>query len=228
MTIMIAGRTAVAMLSPRSTARAGCVQCWTGESVASVEFEGIPLATLYSAYSDVARMPEWSGLLESVTVDSTNPTHSLWVMKVPRALVTITRALGYTAASSSSAGADKIAWEAVLEAPGPPSMSWTSLMRDAGGVQNAGFVPEGFVLFEQKGPKRCAMTLTLRYELPEPAARWKTTLVTLPFVQAIVKGRMVAGMERFARVVREERSAVSGGGDAATEGAAAAQGTAAD
>ena len=206
MTIMIAGRTPVAMLSPRSMARAGCVQCWTGESVASVEFEGIPLATLYSAYSDVARMPEWSGLLESVTVDPVNPTHSLWVMNVPRALVAVSRSLGYTAASSSSVGGDdnKIAWEAVLEAPGPPLMSWTSLMREAGGVQNAGFVPEGSVLFEQTGPTRCAMTLTLRYTLPEPAARWKTALVTLPFVQAIVKGRMVAGMERFARIVREE------------------------
>ena len=209
MTIMIAGRTPVPMLSPRSTARVGCVRCWTGESVASVEFEGIPLATLYSAYSDVARMPEWSGLLESVTVDPGNPKNSLWVMNVPRALVAVSRSLGYTAASSSSVGGDdnKIAWEAVLEAPGPPLMSWTSLMREAGGVQNAGFVPEGSVLFEQTGPTRCAMTLTLRYTLPEPAARWKTALVTLPFVQAIVKGRMVAGMERFARIVREERPA---------------------
>ena len=153
-------------------------------------------------------MPEWSGLLESVTVDPVNPTHSLWVMNVPRALVAVSRSLGYTAASSSSVGGDdnKIAWEAVLEAPGPPLMSWTSLMREAGGVQNAGFVPEGSVLFEQRGT-RCAMTLTLRYTLPEPAARWKTALVTLPFVQAIVKGRMVAGMERFARIVREERPA---------------------
>lgn len=204
MTVLVLGH-AGALLSPRSTARAGCVRCWTGESVATVEFSDIPLSTLYSVYSDVARMPEWSGLLESVTVDPTNPTNSLWVMNVPRPLVAISRALGYTAASSSSAGADKIAWEAVLEAPGPPLMSWTSLMRDAGGVQNAGFIPEGSVLFEQTGPKRCAMTLTLRYTLPEPAARWKTALVTLPFVQAIVKGRMVAGMERFSRIVRKEQ-----------------------
>ena len=203
---MTIGRTPVPMLSTRLTARAGCVRCWTGESVATVEFEGIPLTTLYSTYSDVARMPEWSGLLESVTVDPANSTHSMWVMKVPRALVAVSRSLGYTSASPSSVGGDdnKIAWEAVLEAPGPPSMRWTSLMREAGGVQNAGFIPEGSVEFEQTGSTRCAMTLTLRYTLPEPAARWKTTLVTLPFVQAIVKGRMVAGMERFGRIVREE------------------------
>ena len=226
----------------RKPPRAGCVRCWTGESKATVVVTDIPLSTLYSVYRDVERMPEWSPLLESVTVDPDEPSHSLWVMKVPKPLVAITRSLGYTAGASSSAGRDKIAWEAVLDAPGtphpsprraphcaslgpvhlagPPSMSWTSLMREAGGVQNAGFIPEGSVTFEQIGANETAMTLCLRYTLPEPAARWKITLVDNPFVQGIVRNRMVAGLERFARTVRRDLVHAAPVGAGATMGAA--------
>ena len=48
------------------------------------------------------------------------------------------------------------------------------------------------------------MTLTLRYTLPEPAARWKVALVVSPVVQGIMRSRMTAGMQRFARAMRRE------------------------
>ena len=48
------------------------------------------------------------------------------------------------------------------------------------------------------------MTLTLRYTLPEPAARWKIALVVSPVVQGILRSRMSAGMQRFAAAMRRE------------------------
>ena len=48
------------------------------------------------------------------------------------------------------------------------------------------------------------MTLTLRYSLPEPTAGWKVAMVSNPIVQGIVRGRMEAGMRRFARIIRSD------------------------
>jgi len=189
-----------AHLLPR--ARSGRVCCWTGETVASLEMpDGIPISTLYSEYADLNRMTEWSPLLESVIVDKDEPNFSVWVMKVPRALQALASYLGYDPV---------VTWEADLHAPGPPRMQWTSSVR--AGVQNAGFEPAGEVLFSEATPGGSVMTLTLRYTLAEPAARWKIALVVSPVVQGIMRSRMVAGMQRFAKAMRREyRSEASAG-----------------
>jgi len=183
--------------------------CWTGETVASHEMpDHIPVSTLYAQYADLTRMTEWSPLLESVTVDEDAPNFSTWVMRVPRALQVVA-GLGYD---------PTIEWEADLAAPGPPVMRWTSSVR--AGVQNAGFEPAGEVCFSElePGSGRSKMTLTLRYTLAEPAARWKIALVVSPVVQGIMRSRMVAGMQRFAKAMRREH-----GSEALAAAAAAAE-----
>jgi hypothetical protein len=76
-------------------------------------------------------MVEWSPSLESVTIpDPTEPSRSLWVMRVPRALRAASRTVGYPSPN--------ITWEAVLDAPGPPLMRWSSLIESDGTQQNAG------------------------------------------------------------------------------------------
>lgn len=181
--------------------RAPRVRCWSGESVASVEIAGVPIETLYNEYADLSRMTEWSPLLESVTVDPSSPTQSVWVMRVPRPLKVATRALGYPDVL--------IEWEATLAAPGPPTMSWSSRLDGAPGEQNAGFVPSGECSFVPAagGGRSSVMTLTLRYTIPEPAEKWKVALVDNPVTQGIVRGRMVAGMRRFAAAVTRESDA---------------------
>ena len=178
---------------------------WTGQTAATVEVTGVDIAALYRTYSDVSRMPEWSSLLDSVTVDSDAPENSLWAMRIPRPLIPIARGLGY----SLPGGSERVMWEAVLDAPGPPIMRWTSLMREVGGVQNAGFLPEGMVSFVADGPHRCRMTVELTYTLPEPAAKWKVALVDNPVVQKVIRNRLVSGMNKFVgkmRVDEEEKA----------------------
>ena len=71
-------------------------------------------------------------------------------------------------------------------------------------MQNAGFIPQGSVNIEEAAPGTCEMTLTLRYTLPDPVAKWKVAIIVSPLVQGIVRNRMVAGMERFGRTMRRE------------------------
>lgn len=179
---------------------------WTGQTSATVEVREVDIAALYRTYSDVSRMPEWSSLLDSVTIEPDAPSNSLWVMRIPRPLIPIARGLGY----SLPGGSDRVMWEAVLDAPGPPIMRWTSLMREVGGVQNAGFLPEGEVSFVADGPSLCRMTVSLTYTLPEPAAKWKVALVDNPVVQTVIRNRLASGMNKFVSKVRadEEEKAV--------------------
>jgi len=186
----------------RVTPRHAAVVCWTGETSATVEIEGVPVSVLYDGYADLSRMTEWSPLLDSVTVDPEQPDHSVWVMRVPGPLVAAASRLGYPGA--------ELSWEADLHAPGPPYMNWTSTLDESGrlkGLPNAGapglwtaasarvrlcwadgapcfapspraltaaaalpsgFEPAGSVAFEELDDDRVAMTLTLRYKLPDP------------------------------------------------------------
>lgn len=181
-----------------ATARAGRLRCWTGETVANIEIPDVPMCTLYHAYADLERMTEWSPLLESVTVDPLSPNSSVWVMRVPGPLQGAARMLGYPGS---------VSWQAECDAPGPPLMTWTSVLDDSGGlagVPSAGFVPEGSVQFEELSPDLSRMTLTLRYTLPEPTANWKVAIILNPVVQGVVRGRMVAGMKRFSKILRQE------------------------
>lgn len=184
---------------------------WVGETSTDIEIHDVPLHVLYKEYADLSRMTEWSPSLESVTVDPDEPSQSVWVMRVPGALRAASRAVGYPSPN--------IAWEAVLNAQGPPSMSWTSLIReddaapDCGAeatvpmTSRAGFVPSGSVTFRPLGGDAsggCVMTLTLIYELPDPVDWWMLALINSALVQGIVRNRMKAGMQRFARAMRAE------------------------
>jgi uncharacterized membrane protein len=172
--------------------------CWTGETESTVEISDVPAASLYYGYGDLSRMTEWSPLLDSVTVDPQCPTQSVWVMRVPGPLRVAAKMLGY---------ATVVQWSADLRAPGPPCMNWTSVLDDSGklkGIPNAEFVPSGSVELAEVWPGRVAMTLRLRYELPEPTARWKIALVQSAPVQFILQSRMHAGLERFAKAMTRE------------------------
>ena len=174
------------------------VACWTGETEATIEIADVPVGMLYAGYADLSRMTEWSPLLSSVTIDPQRPTQSVWVMRVPGPLKVAAKMLGY---------ATTVKWSADLRAPGPPCMNWTSVLDDSGkleGIPNAEFVPSGSVEIAQLRPGRAAMTLRLRYELPEPTARWKIALVQSAPVQFILQSRMHAGLERFSKAMARE------------------------
>ena len=91
------------------------IYCWTGETVATYTIQDVPAHLLYSQYADLSRMTEWSPLLESVSVDPAAPRFSVWVMNVPRPLQAAALTFGYPSTLS---------WEAELDAPGPPLMTW--------------------------------------------------------------------------------------------------------
>ena len=180
--------------------RCGDLLCWTGSTVAKYEVKDVPISVLYSQYADLSRMVEWSPSLSSVTVDPEAPQNSLWVMRVPRGLQAASKTVGYPSPN--------ITWEAVLDAPGPPSMTWTSRIRADGTQQNAGFVPSGAVSFAPAAQEGAVeMTLTLSYTLPDPVEWWLMAIISSPLVQGIVRNRMRAGMQRFATTVRAEHVA---------------------
>jgi len=177
----------------------------------------VPIPDLYTEYSDLNRMVEWSPSLESVTVDPEQPTDSVWVMRVPKALRAAASRVGYPTPN--------ITWEAVLDAPGPPRMTWSSNIRADGTHQNAGFVPSGAVAFAPAiaTPGAVEMTLTLSYSLPDPVEWWLLAIINSPFVQSFVRNRMRAGMQRFATTVKREHAerANAAAADAADTGAKA-------
>ena len=172
--------------------------CWAGESAVTVCIPDVPVERLYAGFADVSRMPEWSPLLESVTVDANSPRRSVWVMKVPRTLNYAARMLGYPST---------LGWTAELDAPGPPLMTWTSVLDDNGqlkGLEGAAFEPSGSVKFEEREPNVTDMELRLCYALPEPTAAWMITLIQSPPVQFVLKARMAAGCKRFSKIMHRE------------------------
>ena len=193
--------------TPENHRRAGRVVCWTGSTVARYEIKGVPISYLYAQYADLRRMTEWSPSLESVSISPEKPTNSVWVMRVPRAIQAAARTVGYPEPT--------IEWEAVLDAPGPPLMTWTSEIRDDGSHQNAGFIPSGAVAFAPTDDDvagageehACEMTLTLSYTLPDPVEWWLLAIINSPVVQGIVRNRIRAGMVRFASTVTAEYQA---------------------
>ena len=171
---------------------------WTGQTEATLEIPEVPIDILYSEYADLSRMVEWSPSLESVVVDPDQPSNSVWTMRVPRALQAASRTVGYPN--------PELQWEAVLDAPGPPAMTWTSSMRSIS--ENAGFIPSGAVSFAPApdNPDASVMTLTLTYTLPDPVEWWLLAIITSPLVQGIVRNRIRAGMQRFASTIRAEQA----------------------
>ena len=117
------------------------------------------------------------------------------------------RAVGFPSAT--------IAWESELKAPGPPAMSWTSVLREdddpgtvageVATVSRLGFIPSGSVSFEDRGGSS-VMTLKLIYTLPDPVQWWVLALINSGLVQGIVRGRMKAGMKRFSKAMQAEHA----------------------
>ena len=174
---------------------------WTGSTSSSVNVPDVPVAVLYNGYADLTRMTEWSPLLESVTVDADEPSHSVWVMRVPSALQKAAHMLGYPAV--------KLSWEADLVAPGPPCMNWTSTLDADGklkGLPNAGFEPAGAVVVEEVSPGISQITLTLKYTLPDGVPSWQIALVRSPPVQFVLRSRISAGLQRFSAAMQREWS----------------------
>jgi hypothetical protein len=50
------------------------------------------------------------------------------------------------------------------------------------------------------------MTLKLIYTLPDPVQWWVLALINSGLVQSIVRGRMKAGMKRFAKAMQAEHA----------------------
>lgn len=174
--------------------------------MATFEIDGVPIPVLYKEYADLHRMTEWSPSLESVTVDPQHPQNSVWVMRLPKALRSVSSRVGYPDPT--------ITWEAVLDAPGPPCMTWSSKIRDDGSQQNAGFVPSGAVAFAPIAATSGAaveMSLTLSYALPDPVEWWLLAIINSPLVQGIMRNRMRAGMQRFGETVKREHGEGSDG-----------------
>ena len=133
-------------------------RCWTGETSATLQIEGVPVPFLYEQYADLSRMTEWSPLLDSVTVDPLEPGQAVWGMRIPRALKHAARNLGYP---------DVLSWEADLEAPGPPDMNWTSTLDENGrlkGLPEAGTYAPTRVL-RPRCPYLCGHALDATVEL---------------------------------------------------------------
>jgi uncharacterized membrane protein len=93
-------------------------------------------------------------------------------------------------------------------------MRWTSAIQsDDGGDSEKvatgsrlGFEPSGSVSFADRGEGSSVMTLTLIYSLPDPVQWWVLALINSGLVQGIVRGRMKAGMKRFAKAMQAEHA----------------------
>lgn len=179
-----------ATLRPPPTPRSPPPRLWTGETAASIEIRAPP-QTLFDAYSDIERMPQWSPLLASVVLTDPAERLSEWSLRVPRPL----------AAAVSAAGMGEVVrWQAVHEvdiAPGGEQrLSWRSLS----GVQNAGVAtfagaPGG------GGPT--TLTLRMEYTLPDVAR----PLLESELVQRFVRRTLLSTMERFRDTLEDTEDA---------------------
>lgn len=194
--VLITPTSTLALYLPAIPMRHSAPCMWTAETVTTIEIPNVSARKLAAAYADFSRMTEWSPLLESVSVDADSPLHSDWVMKVPRPLKVVARALGYPEIS--------VAWRAVLESRQmkDTSLTWHSLIGETG-VQNAGSVT---FTETSSNPLVSSMTMKLRYTLPDPVARWKSAMIEGPVVQSIIRRCMAGGMTRFSSVMQAEAS----------------------
>ena len=178
--------------------RAGCIQCWTGETSASIEIRA-PAELLFPAFADIERMPQWSPMLESVALVDPEARRSEWALRIPRLLTKVVNAAGF---------GNLVRWEAVHEVDPPLELRWRSLS----GVQNA-----GVATFEEGADGCTTVTLTMSYTLPDEmrGVRVVQGFVRSAFAQRFVRRTMLGTMETFKLVLEAEAAQASGGaGDA--------------
>lgn len=167
----------------RSSCRHGDIRCWTGETSASIVVRAPP-ELLFAAYADIERMPQWSPMLESVTLVDPLALRSEWALRVPKPLTRWLRAAGMSRL---------VQWEAVHEVEAPRVLRWRSLS----GVENS-----GIATFEPTdGQAGCTtVTLCMSYSLPNLAA----PLVENSLAQKFVRRTMLSTMERFKSALEKD------------------------
>jgi uncharacterized membrane protein len=166
-----------------------------------------PAAFAYSVLSDYPRWPEWSPWLSRVEVwDDLGVTHSKWFLSIqgidvscaqaqpslpararpPRATPDLTTYRGDASGTS----------ENVEEVTGS-MVRWES----TSGVQNG-----GTVAIEPTGDTSCAVTISLRYEIPTLVSR----LFSTRFVSRFVSQRLAADLRRFSTLAEHEYAMQTG------------------
>lgn len=186
--VQLTGASPVPAVCARLAARRHVsVQCWTGETSASIVIRAPP-ELLCEAYADIERMPQWSPLLESVTLVDPLARRSEWALRVPRPLRRLVRAAGM---------GNLVCWEAVHEVDAPHVLRWQSLS----GIQNSGVA----TFQKTSGRSGCStVTLCMSYTLPDVAG----ALIDNSLAQSFVQKTMLSTMERFKTTLEREAEEV--------------------
>ena len=141
-----------------------------------------PKEMLFTAYADIERMPQWSPLLESVTIVDSAKRCSEWALRVPRPLASLIRAAGM---------GQLVRWAAVHETEGCDVLRWQSLS----GVKNS-----GEATFVYRGGGVTTVALRISYELPDLVG----PVLSAPFAQRFVRRTMLSTMTRFKEALEAE------------------------
>ncbi len=169
-----------------ATPRGGVVVAWVGETSGSLDIAA-PKELLFCAYADIERMPQWSPLLESVTLVDSAARRSEWALRVPRPLSRLIRAAGM---------GQLVQWEAVHETEGCDLLRWQSLS----GVKNS-----GEATFVDRGGGLTTVSLRMTYELPDLVG----PVLSAPFARRFVRRTMLSTMTRFKETLEAEAASSS-------------------
>ena len=170
-------RVAAARAMPRSSV----IVSWIGETTGSLDIAA-PKEMLFTAYADIERMPQWSPLLESVTIVDSAKRCSEWALRVPRPLASLIRAAGM---------GQLVRWTAVHETEGCDVLRWQSLS----GVKNS-----GEATFVYRGGGVTTVALRISYELPDLVG----PVLSAPFAQRFVRRTLLSTMTRFKEALEAE------------------------
>jgi uncharacterized membrane protein len=177
MYLIASPRVAAARAMPRSSV----IVSWIGETTGSLDIAA-PKEMLFTAYADIERMPQWSPLLESVTLVDSAKRCSEWALRVPRPLASLIRAAGM---------GQLVRWTAVHETEGCDVLRWQSLS----GVKNS-----GEATFVYRGGGVTTVALRISYELPDLVG----PVLSAPFAQRFVRRTLLSTMTRFKEALEAE------------------------
>ena len=172
---------------------------WVTLGTSSVRGVRVTPRAAYRVLRDYARWPEWSPWLSKVEVDAADDTNSKWFLRVKGIDVSwVSRTTGDTPPTA---------------AVSPAMISWES----TAGVRNGGSVniaPGG------GSRESCDVSIELGFEVPKVVA----ALFSARFVEEFVSRRLLADLQRFAKVAEAEAGVREAG--AAPEESAAGAGVA--